>query len=99
MKLSRRQFLGSAAALSLVGSAAAIEPIARSGGPHFRLSLAAYSFRKYLDLKQTPKPAMTLTLSLTISSWASRLVLSGTAPSSLRITSTFFPATVVPCSC
>ena len=44
----------------------------------------------------TPKPAMTLTLSLTISSWAMRLVLSGTAPSSLRITSIFLPATVSP---
>src|SRR4051794_35431442 len=47
----------------------------------------------------TPKPAMTLTLSLTMSSWARRLVLSGTAPSSLRITSIFLPATVAPCCC
>ena len=44
-----------------------------------------------------PKPATTATLSLTISSWAMRLVLSGTAPSSLRITSIFLPATVLPC--
>jgi len=47
----------------------------------------------------TPKPAMTFTLSLTMSSWARRLVLSGTAPSSLRITSIFLPATVAPCCC
>jgi hypothetical protein len=46
----------------------------------------------------TPKPAMTLTLSLTISSWAMRLVLSGTAPSSLTMTSIFLPATVSPFS-
>ena len=39
----------------------------------------------------TPKPAITLTLSLTINSCARRLVLSGTAPSSLMITSTFLP--------
>ena len=45
----------------------------------------------------TPKPAMKLTLSLTISSCAMRLVLSGTAASSLRMTSIFLPATVVPC--
>ena len=45
-----------------------------------------------------PKPATTATLSLTISSWAMRLVLSGTAPSSLRMTSIFLPATVVPFS-
>ena len=47
----------------------------------------------------TPKPAMKFTLSLTISSCAMRLVLSGTAASSLRMTSTFLPATVVPCCC
>src|SRR6516165_854332 len=45
----------------------------------------------------TPKPARKVTLSLTISSWAMRLVLSGTAPSSLIISSTFLPATVSPC--
>ena len=45
----------------------------------------------------TPKPAMKLTLSLTIISCAMRLVLSGTAPSSLTMTSTFLPATLAPC--
>ena len=44
------------------------------------------------------KPAMMLTLSLTISSCARRLVLSGTLAESRRITSTFLPATVLPCS-
>ena len=45
----------------------------------------------------TPKPAMNATLSLTISSCAAVLVLSGTAPSSLRMISIFLPATVSPC--
>ncbi len=59
---TRRQFLTASAALAgaaLVPAspAPAIEPIARNGKPHLRLSLAAYSFRKYLDLK---KPTMTL---------------------------------------
>ena len=44
-----------------------------------------------------PKPARTSTLSLTISSCARRLVLSGTPASSLRMTSIFLPATVSPC--
>jgi sugar phosphate isomerase/epimerase len=59
---TRRQFLQTAAAagagLALgPGAAPAIEPIARTGKPHIRLSIAAYSYRKYLDLK---KPSMTL---------------------------------------
>src|SRR5882757_4345779 len=47
----------------------------------------------------TPKPAMKLTLSLTISSWASRFVLSGTAASSFRMISILLPATVSPFCC
>jgi sugar phosphate isomerase/epimerase len=47
---------GSAAAFGL-SSSSAIEPIVRTGRPHLRLSIAAYSYRKYLDLK---KPTMTL---------------------------------------
>jgi sugar phosphate isomerase/epimerase len=58
--LTRRQFLAAGAALAVAGSAAAIEPIRRTGPPHLRLSLAAYGFRKYLDLKLQPKPQMTL---------------------------------------
>jgi sugar phosphate isomerase/epimerase len=61
---TRRQFLrtslAAGAALAAAGAVApAIEPIARNGKSHLRLSIAAYSYRKYLDLKQ-PKPAMTL---------------------------------------
>jgi sugar phosphate isomerase/epimerase len=62
---SRRQFLQSALAtgtgLALVqGPLAAIEPIRRHGKAHIRLSIAAYSFRKYLALDLKPKPSMTL---------------------------------------
>src|SRR6266542_4133422 len=63
--MQRRQFLrsGLAAGAGLALSASglpAIEPIRRNGKSHLRLSLAAYSFRKYLDLKIKPKPPMTL---------------------------------------
>src|SRR5262245_25746420 len=64
MSTNRRQFLQSAAAagaglaLSAAG-ASAIDPIRRVGKSQIRLSLAAYSYRRYLDLKAM-KPAMTL---------------------------------------
>jgi sugar phosphate isomerase/epimerase len=57
---TRRQFLGAGLALAAAGRAAAIEPIERTGKPRIKLSIAAYSYRKYLDLKQKPKPSMTL---------------------------------------
>jgi sugar phosphate isomerase/epimerase len=62
---TRRQFLQSAAlagtACALAPrSAPAIDPIQRHGKSHLRLSMAAYSYRKYLDLKIKPKPPMTL---------------------------------------
>src|SRR5438270_9725517 len=50
--LSRRQFLGTVAAAAAAGPA-----FAAPTPPKFQLSLAAYSLRKYLDLK---KPTMTL---------------------------------------
>lgn len=62
---TRRQFLhssllaGTGLALG-AGSAAAIEPIQRSGPSHMRLSLAAYSFNRALDLRRNSKPTMTL---------------------------------------
>jgi len=57
---TRREFLGASLAAGLAANgAAAIEPIRRQGRSQIRLSLAAYSFRQALDLKQ-PKPAMTL---------------------------------------
>jgi sugar phosphate isomerase/epimerase len=62
---TRRQFLGStvtaSATLALVGAkGSAIEAIGRNGKSHIRLSMAAYSYRKYLDLKHKPRPPMTL---------------------------------------
>ena len=59
---TRRQFLHTALAgcsgLALASSEGrAIEPIKRNGKPHIRLSIAAYSYRQYLDLK---KKEMTL---------------------------------------
>lgn len=64
MNRTRRHFLrasiaASAGALAL-SSAGAIEPIRRLGKPQMRLSIAAYSYRKYLDLSIKPKPPMTL---------------------------------------
>jgi sugar phosphate isomerase/epimerase len=59
--LSRRDWLAACAAGALCAPAApAIEPIARAGGPKLKLSLAAYSFRQWLDLKKKPKPDMSL---------------------------------------
>jgi sugar phosphate isomerase/epimerase len=60
--MNRRTFVGAAltaGALTAANTARAIEPIRRQGRSQIRLSLAAYSFRQALDLKQ-PKPAMTL---------------------------------------
>jgi sugar phosphate isomerase/epimerase len=65
MTISRRNFMHSAlltgTALSLgAGTAAAIEPIRRTGRSRMRLSLAAYSYRQYLNLRNKPRPKMTL---------------------------------------
>src|SRR5438067_5395962 len=63
MSLSRRQFLATSAVATISpalqpGLANAIDPIKRpSNKPDLKLSLAAYSFRQFLDLK---KPTMTL---------------------------------------
>lgn len=58
--LSRRNFLGSAAAVALTAAArrsAAIEPIRRTDQPKFKFSLAAYSYR---DLLTSKPPKLTL---------------------------------------
>lgn len=52
----RRTFLASALALTFAGSARAIDPIVRKGKPKLKLGLAAYSVRKFLDLKAKKKP-------------------------------------------
>jgi sugar phosphate isomerase/epimerase len=58
----RRQFLQGIAAAATVlaaGPAVAVEPIRRTGRSKLRLSIAAYSYRQYLDLKQA-RPALDL---------------------------------------
>ena len=62
---TRRQFLhGSLAAGTALavgaGSAPAIEPIRRAGKSHLKLSIAAYSFNRHLNLKGKSKPTMNL---------------------------------------
>src|SRR5205085_2513901 len=61
---TRRRFLQAAAvgagAALLPATASAIDPIQRTGKSQIRLSLAAYSYRRYLDLKRKEKPTMTL---------------------------------------
>jgi sugar phosphate isomerase/epimerase len=62
--LNRRSFLGSTLVAgtglaSAVGSPL-IEPIKRNGKSLLKLSIAAYGYRKYLDLKIKPRPPMTL---------------------------------------
>jgi sugar phosphate isomerase/epimerase len=62
---TRRQFLhcslaaGTALAVG-ARSAPAIEPIRRAGKSHLKLSIAAYSFNRHLNLKGKSKPTMTL---------------------------------------
>jgi sugar phosphate isomerase/epimerase len=65
MTATRRQFLSAACAAgaawtAVPSSGSAIEPIRRNEKSHIRLSIAAYSYRKYLDLKAKPAPSMTL---------------------------------------
>jgi sugar phosphate isomerase/epimerase len=63
---TRRQFMHTAltagAGLALgSGAGRAIEPVRRNGKPHLKLSVAAYSYRQYLDLKrQGQEGSMTL---------------------------------------
>ncbi|MFL5245830.1 MAG: sugar phosphate isomerase/epimerase family protein [Gemmataceae bacterium] len=65
MTPTRRNFLHAACAAGVGVSVApqlsrAIEPVHRTDKSHIRLSIAAYSYRQYLDLKAKPKPTMTL---------------------------------------
>jgi sugar phosphate isomerase/epimerase len=61
---TRRQFLqaGLVAGAWAAGAstADAIDPIRRHGKPRMRLSLAAYSYNRYLDFRRNKKPSMTL---------------------------------------
>ncbi|RLS27396.1 MAG: sugar phosphate isomerase/epimerase [Planctomycetota bacterium] len=53
-------FASISTALIANNSSFAIEPVKRTGKSLIKLSLAAYSFRKYLEFKGTNKPTMTL---------------------------------------
>ncbi|RPI86296.1 MAG: twin-arginine translocation signal domain-containing protein, partial [Planctomycetaceae bacterium] len=62
---SRRSFLQSvtlsAAALAVgapIATSRAAGPVQRNGKPHMKLSLAAYSYRDYLQGKLTPKMSL-----------------------------------------
>jgi sugar phosphate isomerase/epimerase len=57
---TRRNFLAAAASTLALEGARGSEPIKRPGKSLLKLSLAAYSYRQYLDLKRKPKPEMTL---------------------------------------
>src|SRR5262249_54377174 len=61
---TRRTFLQSTlatgVALAAGRAAPAIEPINRSGKPLIKLSLAAYSFNRFMNLKDKSKPNMTM---------------------------------------
>lgn len=61
LRPSRREFVAATLAAGLAAPLArAIEPIKRSGKAKLIPSLAAYSFRQYLDLKGKSKPTMTI---------------------------------------
>ena len=53
-------FASTSTTLIANNSSFAIEPVKRTGKSLIKLSLAAYSFRKYLEFKGTNKPTMTL---------------------------------------
>jgi sugar phosphate isomerase/epimerase len=89
-RATRRQFLGTALAAGgcatlAATSASAIEPIRRNKRPQFRLSLAAYSFRQYLNLKRQPKPTMTLADFIDLSA--------GLPLDAVELTAYYFPET------
>jgi len=90
---SRRTFIhqASAAALALAGPAAvasAVGPIARSGEPKFKFSLAAYSYRDLLTAKKEEPPKLTLADFIND---CAKFGLEGT-----ELTSYYFPKTVTP---
>lgn len=64
LSINRRELLTFAgiATGGILGNslASGIEPITRTGESRLRISIAAYSYRQWLDLKKKPKPEMTL---------------------------------------
>lgn len=88
-RIDRRGFLalsaGTAAAANLTSQARAIEPIERKGKPVLKLSLAAYSFRDYLNAKPGATGAMDMAGFL---DYCASLGLEGA-----ELTSYYFPKT------
>jgi sugar phosphate isomerase/epimerase len=94
MTLSRRRFLSSATALACapIAVARASDPITRTGKPYFKLSLAAYSFNRFLP-KNWPKPSKsdpTMTIEDFVD-FCAEMDLDGT-----ELTSYYFPAEITP---
>ena len=94
MSISRRQFLASGAAAAVLPASSlvrAADPIVRTDKPYMKLSLAAYSFNKYLPsnraASKTP-PKMTLEQFV---DYCASLDLEGT-----ELTSYYFPKEITP---
>jgi len=95
LNLPRRQFITAGAAalagLSLGAHVPAADPILRSGKPHLKLSLAAYSFHRHLPQNwPTPRKEGTLTL-LDFIDFCGEQDLDG-----VELTSYYFPQQVTP---
>ena len=83
--MNRRQFFAAGAGLTVAGRVSAIEPIARSGPAHLKLSLAAYSFNSALNRRGNAKPTMTLEKFVELSA--------GWGLSAVELTQYYFPET------
>jgi sugar phosphate isomerase/epimerase len=59
-RIGRREFLATGLSLAVATRVPAIDPIARPGPPHIKVSLAAYSFHKALERKKDVQPKMVL---------------------------------------
>jgi len=94
MTVSRRQFLASAAVAAALPARSllqAADPIVRNGKPYMKLSLAAYSFNKFLPSNRAPSkapPKMTLEQFV---DYCASLDLEGT-----ELTSYYFPKEITP---
>ena len=84
---TRRQFLGWTAGLAGSRLAAApIDPFKRVGKPAYKLSLAAYSMRQFLEAKAGARPKMDL---FGLLDYAAELGLQGIEPTSYYFPKTF----------
>lgn len=92
MNLNRRHFLAATAAVALQGrSAIAADPVVRTDKAFMKLSLAAYSFNKFLPSNRAPSktpPKMTLEQFV---DYCASLDLDGT-----ELTSYYFPKDITP---